>query len=100
MSRVSSDAVMLSAQSEPGNGKLPDKHPVPPRAGRGARLTGRERDVMRLLALGATTTEVAAELGIATETVRSHARNATRKTGARTRAQLVAIELARELIDT
>jgi PAS domain S-box-containing protein len=57
-------------------------------------VTHREREVIRLIALGATTREIAAELWISPETVRSHVRNAMRKLDVRTRAQLVAICLA------
>ncbi len=83
--------VTLSAQTERDASELVG---ATGRDDRGAKLTRRERDVVRLLVLGATTSEVAAELVISTETVRSHVRNAMTKTGARTRAQLVAITLA------
>jgi DNA-binding CsgD family transcriptional regulator len=46
------------------------------------------------LALGSTTRQVAAGLSLSPETIRSHVRNAMAKTGAHTRAQLVALELA------
>ena len=58
-----------------------------------APLTPRERDVVRLMALGETGPEIAGELGIGHETVRTHARNAMGKLGARSRAQLVAMAL-------
>jgi DNA-binding CsgD family transcriptional regulator len=92
--------VTLSAQTERGANELLDTARVPRRDSRGAELTRRERDVVRLLVLGGTTSAVAAQLVISADTVRSHVRNAMAKTGARTRAQLVAIALARELIDT
>jgi PAS domain S-box-containing protein len=53
-------------------------------------LTGREREVIRLMALGSTGPEIAEELRIAHNTVRTHARNAMSKIDARSRAQLVA----------
>jgi PAS domain S-box-containing protein len=53
-------------------------------------LSPREREVVRLLAHGSSGPEIAEELGIANETVRTHVRNAMGKTGARSRAQLVA----------
>jgi DNA-binding CsgD family transcriptional regulator len=59
-----------------------------------APLTPRERDVVRLIAAGATGPEIADELQIADHTVRTHARNAMKKVGARSRAHLVAIALA------
>jgi PAS domain S-box-containing protein len=58
-------------------------------------LTNREREVVTLIALGLETAEIAAELHISSETVRTHVRNAMSKLGARTRAQLVAIVLCR-----
>jgi len=57
-------------------------------------LTPREREVLSMVALGQTSAQVAEQLHITTETVRTHIRNAMAKTGARTRAQLVAIALA------
>ena len=64
-----------------------------------APLTPRERDVLRLIALGETTPQICAALVIAPDTVRSHVRNAMAKTGARTRAQLIAIALTEGLLD-
>jgi PAS domain S-box-containing protein len=62
-------------------------------------LTPREREVIRLVARGATTRHVAAELYLSPATVRSHVRNAMVKTQAHTRAQLVAIVLGDGFID-
>jgi len=56
-------------------------------------LTDREREVVTLIALGRETPEIARELHISPETVRTHVRNAMSKLGARTRAQLVALVL-------
>jgi PAS domain S-box-containing protein len=53
-------------------------------------LSTREREVVRLVALGNTGPEIADELRIAHDTVRTHVRNAMDKIGARSRAQLVA----------
>jgi PAS domain S-box-containing protein len=55
-----------------------------------ATLSGREREVVQLVARGETGPEIAAELGISNETVRTHVRNAMTKLGARSRAHLVA----------
>jgi PAS domain S-box-containing protein len=57
-------------------------------------LTARERDVVRLVALGRTSPQIAEELMISTATVRTHVRNAMAKTASHTRAQLVAAALA------
>lgn len=61
---------------------------------RKATLTPRERDVVRLLSLGDNGPEIADELHVAHNTVRTHVRNAMTKLGARSRAQLVAMSLA------
>jgi PAS domain S-box-containing protein len=60
-------------------------------------LSAREIDVVKLLALGYSGPEVAEELRIAHNTVRTHTRNAMTKLGARSRAQLVAMSLAESL---
>jgi len=69
------------------------------RAHEPAALTKREQEIVRLIALGEVTPEICAELHIAPDTVRTHVRNAMAKTGARTRAQLIAIALTDGLID-
>ena len=60
-------------------------------------LSKREREIVRLVALGNTGPEIAEELQIAHDTVRTHARNAMAKTGARSRAHLVAKALGEAL---
>jgi DNA-binding CsgD family transcriptional regulator len=67
-------------------------------AGAGARLTVREREVVRLVALGCNTRRIAAELCLSPATVRSHVGNAMGKVGAHTRAHLVALVLAEGLV--
>ena len=62
-------------------------------------LSARECEVVRLVALGWTGPEIADELGIAHDTVRTHVRNAMDKTGARSRAHLVAKALSEALLD-
>jgi len=57
------------------------------------RLTAREFEVVELVARGHATSEIAKLLIVSPATVRAHVRNAMRKVGARTRAQLVAIAL-------
>ena len=66
----------------------PDESPK-----RSGSLSARERDVVRLLSLGSTGPEIADELHVAHNTVRTHVRNAMTKLGARSRAQLVAMSL-------
>ena len=53
-------------------------------------LTPWEREIVHLVSLGAAGPEVADELQISHETVRTHVRNAMEKLGARSRAHLVA----------
>jgi PAS domain S-box-containing protein len=61
-------------------------------------LSQREIEVVRLVALGMSSREIAAELQIAHHTVRTHVRKAMVKTGARSRAHLVAKALADGLV--
>lgn len=61
-------------------------------------LSAREREVVRLVAAGNTGPEIADELRIAHDTVRTHARNAMAKVGARSRAHLVAKALGEGLV--
>jgi DNA-binding CsgD family transcriptional regulator len=60
-----------------------------PGAGSGV-LSNREREVVRLVALGGTAAEIADELQISHHTVRTHLRNSMKRVGARSRAHLVA----------
>jgi PAS domain S-box-containing protein len=53
-------------------------------------LSAREREIVRLVALGNTGPEIADELRITHDTVRTHVRNAMEKSDARSRAHLVA----------
>lgn len=53
-------------------------------------LSSREREIVHLIAMGSTGPEIADELRISHDTVRTHVRNAMAKVGARSRAHLVA----------
>lgn len=59
-------------------------------------LTERESEVVTLIAMGLDTGDIAGELHISSETVRTHVRNAMGKLGVHTRAQLVAVVLCGE----
>jgi PAS domain S-box-containing protein len=61
-------------------------------------LSAREREVVRLVALGASGPEIADELMISHNTVRTHVRNAMTKAGARSRAHLVARVIGEGLV--
>jgi two-component system response regulator NreC len=54
----------------------------------GARLSNREVDVLRLIALGYTNKEIADELFISVRTVETHKSRIIQKTGLRARSQL------------
>ena len=60
--------------------------------------TAREREVLALLAGGATDGQIATMLQLSPATVQTHVRNAKAKLGARTRAQAVALAIQRDLI--
>jgi DNA-binding CsgD family transcriptional regulator len=61
-------------------------------------LTAREREIVRLVALGHTAREIGDELHISHDTVRTHVRNAMEKLHARSRAHLVAKAVAGGLV--
>ena len=67
------------------------------RFGRGG-PTPREREVLGLLAAGATDEQIAEMLELSPATVQTHVRNAKAKLGARTRAQAVAMALQHGMI--
>jgi PAS domain S-box-containing protein len=94
--------VTLSAKLDPHGDELigatssgaGTRQPAGARFGRlGGTLTPREREVVRRVALGRSTPQIAADLSLSPATVRSHVRNAMVKVGAHTRAQLVALVL-------
>ncbi len=61
-------------------------------------LTGRERDVLSLLARGMSNAQIAETLFLSTETVRTHVKRIYRKIGARHRAHAVVIAYENGLI--
>jgi DNA-binding CsgD family transcriptional regulator len=63
-------------------------------------LTEREREVLELVAGGLRGGEIAQQLILSSETIKSHVRNVMTKLGAHTRAHAVAIALRTGQIDT
>jgi DNA-binding NarL/FixJ family response regulator len=63
--------------------------PAPGRVPGIDRLTGREGDVLRLMTQGLSNSEIAAELVVSQETVKTHVGNVLAKLGARDRTQAV-----------
>src|SRR4051812_22368324 len=61
-------------------------------------LSPREREITQLLAEGMTGEEIARELVLSPETVRTHVRNAMARVGAKTRSHLVAVALREQLL--
>jgi DNA-binding NarL/FixJ family response regulator len=70
------------------------------RAPRGAgQLSAREREVLRLIAQGLLSKQIATSLGISERTVKFHTASLLRKLGAENRAQAVALAAQRGLLD-
>jgi PAS domain S-box-containing protein len=85
--------ILLEREASPGARGLPEK-----RRAHGA-LTPREREVLRMVAMGNTGQEIARALVVSPETVSTHVRNIREKLGARSRAHALAIALRRGEID-
>jgi PAS domain S-box-containing protein len=68
---------------------------APAAAEPGERLTAREREVVREIAEGATTGEIASKLFISAPTVETHVRKAMGRLRAKNRAHLIALALQR-----
>jgi DNA-binding NarL/FixJ family response regulator len=64
-----------------------------------ARLTGREHEVVKQIAHGATYREIAEMLGISEKTVATYRERASEKLGVRTRAELVRWAIEHDLLD-
>lgn len=61
-------------------------------------LTTRERQILELLASGATGEQIAEQLALSPETVQKHVHNAKRKMGADTRAHMIALAVEHGLL--
>lgn len=62
------------------------------------RLTPRQREILRLLADGASTEQIAAQLHISRETVRNHIRHISKRLKTKSRLESVAVARREELI--
>jgi pimeloyl-ACP methyl ester carboxylesterase/DNA-binding CsgD family transcriptional regulator len=73
----------------------PAAHRAPSKPARGTELSGREREVLRLIAAGESNGEIAATLGLSINTVERHVSNLYRKIDARGRADATAWAIRR-----
>lgn len=88
---------LISASSPDAATSVPRDTPTDVFGALAGSLTPREREVVRRVALGRSTPQIAGDLNLSPATVRSHVRNAMVKVGAHTRAQLVALVLGDRL---
>jgi DNA-binding CsgD family transcriptional regulator len=86
-------------RAEPSPGQQPVSPPEPASVSRGPRLTPREREVLQLLGQSRTYRDIAAQLGVSEETVRSHVKRILHKLGQPHRAAAVVVALQTGLID-
>ena len=77
----------------------PPPSPEPRGASASPELTPRERDIVRILARGASNKDIARELDLAESTVKIHVRNVLRKLNLSSRVQIAIHALARNLAD-
>jgi two-component system response regulator NreC len=89
-------AVAGASYLDPSLGALVAATPQPSASGE---LSSRELEVLRLIALGNTNTEVADALCLSVRTVETHRSHILAKTGCKTRAQLVTYALGAGLLD-
>jgi two-component system, NarL family, response regulator NreC len=96
------DAVRAAAEGEtylnPRLGAQVAAAPLEP-AGPPDDLTGRELEILRLIALGHTNTEIAGQVYLSVRTVESHRAHIQQKTGRSTRADLVRYALDHDLVE-
>lgn len=94
---VGTDGELLATVAGAATGGLRSVRRPP--VGPPVRLTGREQQVLHHICDGATNEEIADDLGIGADTVKTHVRRLYEKLGARRRTQAVAVALRSGLID-
>ena len=97
--RIERSVMALLSQVEGFVGKDPSwRNDAVDAPGTNGKLSGREREVLGLLASGASTADVAGILFISPSTVRNHVHNVLAKLGVHTRLEAVAVALRNGLI--
>lgn len=89
---ASKGAKLFDGPSNPGDGNE--------YMDRSERLTDREREILELVAQGASTKEVAAQCYVSYTTVKAHLRRISEKLDVRNRTQAVAIAVAKGFLDS
>lgn len=93
------DSDLPAAVRSAANGKR-YVSPALARSSDGEPLTPREREVLRLIALGHTSVEIAEKLGLSPRTIETHRARIHRKLGLVSRAELVRYALQRGMLPT
>lgn len=88
--------IVFAPADWPGD-ELDEMH-APDEYGTESALSGRQLDVLRLVAMGANASQIATELSISPATVRTHVKNILARLGAHNRAHAVALAMTQGLL--
>jgi LuxR family maltose regulon positive regulatory protein len=80
---------VVMGEARPDQDPSAEKPPAAPPSGASRPLTERELDVLRYLPTRLSTTEIASQLGISPNTVKTHLKNIYQKLGARSRNEAI-----------